>query len=346
MQTWPEARAEALQSLLPPPQKALSAWIEKYLILPSDVAALPGRVRLSVPQRGIADAISDPAIERVSVLKGARVGYTTLMTGVIASYIANDPTMLLVVVPTEADARDFVTSDIERIFAATPCLRDALTVERGDLDRNTLLSRRFPGGSLKVVAAKSPRNLRRHNVRILLLDEIDEFESDSGQGDIMRLAERRTLSFSNRKIICGSTPISTETSYIMKAWEAGDQRVFECPCPSCGSFSEIVWAQIRWDEGKPETAKWVCPLCGVFHDEKSKPAMVHAGRWKPTRPEIKGHASFRLSALTSLLPNASWPTLATEFVSAKHDADRGTQAGFKPLLIPLSPSRGPVPTRR
>jgi phage terminase large subunit GpA-like protein len=45
-------------------------------------------------------------------------------------------------------------------------------------ERNTLLSKRFPGGgSLKIIAARSPRNLRRHTVRVLLVDEADACEA-------------------------------------------------------------------------------------------------------------------------------------------------------------------------
>jgi phage terminase large subunit GpA-like protein len=70
----------ALTSLIPPPKLALSTWIERELRLPEGVSALPGAVRLWPYQRGIADAISDPAIERVTVIKPTRVGYTTLLT--------------------------------------------------------------------------------------------------------------------------------------------------------------------------------------------------------------------------------------------------------------------------
>jgi len=49
-------------------------------------------------------------------------------------------------------------SDVEPIFEATPALRGSLTICRDyQTDRNTLLHRRFAGGSLKVVAAKAPR---------------------------------------------------------------------------------------------------------------------------------------------------------------------------------------------
>ena len=43
-------------------------------------------------------------------------------------------------------------------------------------------ARLFPGGSLKVVAGKAPRNFRRHTARILLVDEVDAIEA-SAEGD-------------------------------------------------------------------------------------------------------------------------------------------------------------------
>jgi phage terminase large subunit GpA-like protein len=56
-------------------------------------------------------------------------------------------------------------------------------------------------------------------------------------------------------------------------------------------------------------------------EERHKPAMVEAGRWRATRPEVRGHAGFRLNALVSLLANASWAKLAAEFLAAKQDSE-------------------------
>src|SRR5579863_5842424 len=172
-----DVRARAFRALIPPPRLKLSEWIEHNIILPEGTSALPGRVRLWPYQRDIADAISDPAIERITLVKPVRVGFTTLLTGALAAYVANDPAPILCLLPTEADCRDYVVSDIEPIFAASPALRGALSADRAaGEDRNTLMARRFPGGSLKIVAARAPRNLRRHTVRILLVDEADAMD--------------------------------------------------------------------------------------------------------------------------------------------------------------------------
>ena len=53
--------------------------------------------------------------------------------------------------------------------------------------------------------------------------------------------------------------------------------------------------------------------------ERAKFKMVSGGQWRATRPEVRGHAGFRCSALISLLANASWGRLAAEFLAARGD---------------------------
>jgi phage terminase large subunit GpA-like protein len=74
MMTLCTVRHAALQSLIPPPRLKLSNWIEASIRLPEGVSALPGAVRLWPYQREIADAIGDPEIERVTLVKPVRVG--------------------------------------------------------------------------------------------------------------------------------------------------------------------------------------------------------------------------------------------------------------------------------
>lgn len=313
-------RANALRALKPPPRLPLSKWIERHLRLPEDVSALPGQVRLWKFQRGIADAISDPTIERVTLVKSVRVGLSTLLTSAVGSFVANEPSPILLLLPTEADARDYMVSDLEPIFAATPALAGLLGGDNAEGGRNTLLSRRFPGGSLKVVAARSPRNLRRHNVRVLLMDEVDGYEV-TPEGSAVILAERRTMSFANRKIVMGSTPTDEATSNVLRAFAQSDQRVFEVPCPECGERTEIQWEHIEWQPDRPETAAFRCPHCEELVREHHKAEMIAKGKWRATRPEIVGHAGFRINALVSPHSNASWGKLAAEFLAAKDSPD-------------------------
>lgn len=117
MATIETIRAEALRALLPPPRLRLSEWIESEVHLPEGVSAQPGQVRLWPFQREIADAIGDPFMERVTLVKPVRVGFTTLLTSAVASFVANDPAPILCLLPAEADCRDYMVSDVEPIFA-------------------------------------------------------------------------------------------------------------------------------------------------------------------------------------------------------------------------------------
>src|SRR5262249_35015419 len=155
--------------------------------------------------------------------------------------VANDPAPILCLLPTESDCRDYVVSELEPLFAATAVVAGALEADTSEAARNTLMHRRFAGGSLKVVASKAPRNLRRHTARVLLIDEADAMEVGADGSPIL-LAERRTLSFADRKIVLGSTPLHEETSHVLRAYAQSDQRVYEIPCPRCEAFTELLWS--------------------------------------------------------------------------------------------------------
>jgi phage terminase large subunit GpA-like protein len=306
-----------------PTRPGLAAWIESNIRLP-DTVAEPGPVKLWPWQVGIADAISDPRIERITVQKSTRLGFSSLLTSAIGYFAVEVPSTILYLLPTEADCRNFIVSDVEPLFDASPILQDCIAppaIGQRTQSRSTMLHRVWPGGSLKCVAGKSPRNMRAHTAKILFIDEVDAIEV-STEGDPCALAERRTMTFDDRKIIIGGTPIDEATSHVLRSYLESDQRVFEVPCPDCGVFTEIRWKHIEWPEGDPAGAAFRCPHCKGLISDSKKPAMVKAGQWRATNPESRGHAGFRLNSLVSLLGNCAWGKLATEFLLVKNDSDR------------------------
>jgi phage terminase large subunit GpA-like protein len=325
---------ELLQGLKPPPQIRHSEWAEQYFVLPEGSSAKPGRFRPWPPQRGILDAMGDPLIPRVTVIKASRVGYTKCLISSIGGTAALDPCAMILLVPTDDDARGFAVDEVEPSFEATPVLRGLIKVGRVD-GRNTLTMKTIAGGgSLKILSARAPRNLRRHDAKKLYCDEVDGMEVTK-EGDPVALAEKRTLAHPDRKIIIGSTP-TDDASLIAKSYAESDRRVFEVPCPQCGVTFEILWPHIRWPRGEPKKAALVCPHCleaanrerpvegDIFADrpaliipETCKREMVDAGDWVAQAPQVEGHAGFRLNAFTSLHANASWGNLAVEFEKAK-----------------------------
>jgi len=172
------------------------------------------------------------------------------------------------------------------------------------------------GGSLKILAARSPRNLRRHDAKTLFIDEADGMEV-TVEGDPIALAIKRTFAHADRKIVMGSTPTLENVSNVEKSWKTSNQSVFECPCPRCGGFFELQWEQLRWPAGEPAKAHLVCPACDQAIEHVRKADMINEMRVRATRPQVLDHAGFRLSALISLFANAAWGKLAAEFEQAR-----------------------------
>ncbi|RVT84558.1 phage terminase large subunit family protein [Rhodobacteraceae bacterium CCMM004] len=311
-------KRNALQALRPPLNMPLADWIEGNIFLPQTASATPGRMRLWPYMNGIADAADDPAIERVSVIKSARIGYTQFLSALIGAKCANDPSNILVVQPTSDDARDYAV-DVEQLFENSPALRGLLSDENDDTGRSTLLDKRFSGGNLKFRAARSPRSLRRLTSKILLMDEIDGFEV-TAEGNPVDLAIMRTQTYRDRLILAGSTPVF-DFGPITRLYDQSDKRVYEVQCASCGDFSEVAWRDIRWNDGEPQSAHWVCPKNGCVVEERFKPQMVANGRWVATEPSVSDHAGFKVNALISPHHNARWGKLAAEFLAAKRSPE-------------------------
>jgi phage terminase large subunit GpA-like protein len=300
------------------PHIPLPDWVEQNIHLSARACPTPGPMRLWKPQRGILQAIDDRDITYVSVMKAARLGYTKTIMASLGHYAANDPSSVLLVLPTEDDCNRVSRDEVAPMFAESPTLADLLSTRQGPGDRDSLTAKYFTkGGSLKIIASRSPRNLRSHDARIVYMDEIDAFETTE-EGSPIELVINRTLAHPDRKIIMGSTPTIEGQSEIQRQYDQSDKRVFEVPCPHCSTPFELLWEHIEWPPDNPWDAYAVCPHCGSVIEESFKEQMVEAGEWRTTAPEVRGHAGFRMNVLISLFINAKWGNIVEKYLNAKH----------------------------
>lgn len=309
-------------NLSPPPILTLSQWAEQYAVLSKETSAQTGRFEAYAYQTGMMDAITDPTVEKVSVMKSARVGYTKILDHVVGYYLHQDPSPILIVQPRVEDAEDYSKSEIAPMLRDTPALSEIAPDPKTRTGENTLLKKTMKNGaSIALVGANSPGGFRR----IVLFDEIDGYPvgGAGSEGDQIALGTKRSETFWNRKIVAGSTPTIKGLSRIEKLYLEGDQRRFYVPCPHCGTYQILEWGGkdashgIKWDkddDGKnqPDTAHYVCKENGCVIDEVDKPSMIAKGEWRALQP-FKGHASFHINSLYSLMPNARWSLLVQEF---------------------------------
>ena len=272
------------------------------------------------------DAVTDPAVKQITVMKSARVGYTKILDHVVGYFIAQDPSPILVVQPRVEDAEDYSRSEIAPMLRDTPVLAEIAGDLKAKDANQRILKRAFRNGaSVSFVGANSPGGFRRITARIVAFDEVDGYPATGAgdEGDQITLGTKRTESFWNRKIILGSTPTVKGVSRIEKAWAESDQRRYHVACPGCGHRQVLRWANLRWDKDedgthRPETAHFVCEARGCVIEEHHKPAMIAGGEWIAERP-FTGHAGFHIWAAYSLFPNAAWRYLVAEFLRVRKD---------------------------
>ena len=323
----------SLHAWRPPPKLTLSQWADEKFYLSAEDAA-PGRWKCMPFQVGIMDAISDPLIPFVSVMKSARVGFTMMVGAAIAYHMDQDPCSMLMVQPTVEDAKGWSKESLAPMLRDVPALA-ALAVK--DLDeggpktsKNTIQAKRFPGGVISITGANSGTGFRRISRRVIILDEVDAYPPSAGSdGDPVKLATKRSETFWNRKRLAGSTPLVAGASRIEELFYEGDQRRFHVPCPQCEHFDFLVFSKredgrghyMQWPEGRPEDAYFVCSKNGCVIEHKDKREMVSRGRWVAEKP-FAGHASFHIWAAYSFSANATWAQIVAEFLETKNQPEK------------------------
>jgi len=318
-QAFDDALADVIaENLTPPPRLTVSEWADKHRRLSSEASAEPGpwKTARAEYQRGIMDAICDPSVPEVVVMKSSQIGWTEILLNVCGYFIHHDPAPMLFVQPTVEMAQAFSKDR----FAPMIRESDVLTsrVQDGRITAgtaSTILHKVFPGGHITMAGANSPASLASRPVRIALFDEVDRYPPSAGkEGDPVNLGRKRTTTFWNRKSLMGGTPTVKGVSRTEKAYDASDRRQYWVPCPHCNEPQVLVWGQVKWPEGRPEDAEYFCTSCGAAWSDVERWAAIKLGEWR-ARSEFRGIAGFHLNEIYS--PWVELGSMARNFIEAK-----------------------------
>ena len=314
---------KAYEAFKPPKKLSLSDWADEYARLSVESSAEGGRWRTLPYQKGIMDAVTDPHIEQISVMKSARVGYTKILNHIIGYHIQNDPCPMMLVFPTLDDCQSYSKDEISPMLRDTPCLQGTVSDPKAKDGNNTLLKKNFAGGTLSLVGANSPRGFRMVSRRIVMFDETDGYPPSAGtEGDQIKLGIKRTEFFSNRKIIAGSTPTVKDFSRIEKLFNQTDQRRYYVPCPICNHMQYLKWPNFECFNDDPATTIYKCEKCNGHIPPNKKRWMIERGEWRATAPYNGKHVGFHIWAAYSYSPNATWPNLMEEYIECKKDQEQ------------------------
>ena len=295
--------------LSPPPELTVSQWADRFRKLSPESSSEPGQWNTDrAPyQREIMDAVVDARCETVVIMSSAQVGKTELILNTIGYYIDYDPSPILCLQPTLEMAQAFSKDRLAKMIRDTPVLRGKVKDARARDSENTILHKSFPGGHITMVGANSAAGLASRPIRVVLMDEIDRFPPSAGsEGNPIKLAEKRTTTFWNRKKIKVSTPTIKGRSQIENEYLSSSKEEWCVPCPCCGKFQPYEWGRIRISDVTME-----CKFCGEHFKETEW--KERTGKWI-AGAENRRKRGFHLNELAS--PWKHWEEIIEDFREA------------------------------
>ena len=317
---------ESLEYLLPPEDLKVSEWAEKNRVLDIKTSAMPGMWKNDITPYlvGIMDEFNNYETEEIVFCKPTQVGGTECLNNMIGYIIDQDPSPTMIVYPTDTLAEFTSDNRLQPMIKASPVLRKKFNEKS---KKNEL---QFDSMYIALVGSNSPSDLASRPIRILMFDEVDKYPNASKkEADPISLATERTKTFSNRKIYKTSTP-TLKSGYIWQAKENADiERHYFVPCPHCGEYIELKFAQITWphtedgksDVDKAENAYYVCQECGCIINDRHKPQMLRMGKWKDVRKSNRKATKVAFWINTLYSPFVKFSEIAIEFLKSKDDPD-------------------------
>lgn len=321
-----EYQKEALQYLRPPEDMSVSEWAEKYRVLDSKSSAMPGPWRNDMTPylAGVMDEFCNFDTEEIAFVKATQLGGTESLFNMLGWIIQQDPSPTMLVYPSDVLGESISVNRFQPMLRASAPLR-----ERWRENDSSKLELQFDGMYLTIVGSNSPANLASRPIRFLFLDEVDKYPgATKKEADPIRLARERTKTFHNRKIFMTSTP-TLKSGHIWQALEDADVvKHYFVPCPHCGKYIELKWAQITFpnEDGmsymdRAELANYVCQECGCIITDQDKPQMLRYGEWRTVRENAKVARKVAFWINTLYSPFVRFSEIAREFLTSKDNPD-------------------------
>lgn len=298
------ALKRGLRFLEPPKELKPSEFAEENLRIPTG-NAIPGPVRFKNAPHQIEplNLIDDPECYRITLMWGAQTGKTQTALMAMAYFIGHKPKNMMAMQASKSDMNKYLNGKFDPMVESTPLIKERVAKPRGREGVNNQEMKTYPGGSLTLAWAGSPKTARGVSAGIIFPDETDGYER-TAEGHQVGLLWQRAATFGDDKLLFEtSTPTLASTSYIEPAFEGGDKRRWHINCPDCDHSQFLKWSQVSWlksEDGThlPETAKYACEGCGSLLDDKARVEALQQGKWIAESP-FRGHASFHLPEIAS-----------------------------------------------
>ncbi len=297
------ALPDSVSTILKPDEDILPTdWTERHRILTDRDAGEPGPFRYDGTPYWIepTNALVDPRVGTVTVIKASRCGGSELLKNVLAYSIDQRPMPTSYVLPRDTDVTDEFRGALVRMIENSPRLAahklPGTWATETSLALDTML--------VSAAKASTPMDFIRRTFGLNLFDEVDNCEEQaksSRLGSIWTLLLERLTTYRHRGKQFGVSTPTTADAAAWQAYEVSDRRRYWTPCPYCGVYQvihfETLWLMPGFEEIRdPDliTARNLVrhrcenPDCGGMVPDGEKLWMTQRGIWVPACQKIVG----------------------------------------------------------
>ena len=322
----------------PPAEMKPSEWAQRYRWLPKGQThrAGPWDNDYTPYLRGIMDLCTAPGVAQLNIMKAAQIGVSEALRNVIGYAADQEGDPVGLGLPDKSKGRKIVGNRVIPMFRACPRLARLCTDRLHDLQKEQILLRN--GWLLHLMWSGSPSAMASDPMRRCFNDEVDKFAAWTGaEAGPVELTLKRLRTYEDRACQVNCSTPTTRFGMIYQLWEGSDVRLyFMVPCPQCGAFQTLDFANLKWGHADIEDRKeraalvkktgdvwYECGVCEAHIPEHDRSAMLQAGRWGTEDGSIEDAeaverwpAGTRLAIQISSLycPWVSWADTAREFL--------------------------------
>lgn len=278
--------------------------------------------------RGIFEALEDPLVSKVTLMKAAQLGGTAIVHAWLMWAIVNEPCDTLLVMPSTEKVRDLKVHRIGPTIKACQPVRERLLKETDEIEGLTI---KFARMNLQLLGSNSKSRIEGQPYGRVIVDEVDRCVPD-----ILATVAERVKTYSRSKIVALGTPGDADVG-IDAGYQGGTKERWQVPCPHCKAYHARAWKNVRWNGGRKASAEdvlhgaWmVCPHCRARIDAAENRSQNARGVWVPAGCGVKHdgtvvvpgeiklattHRSFQLHGLDNALVANPYGKVAAPFVN-------------------------------
>lgn len=272
----------------PRPKLTVSEWAEKYRVVDAATSPHPGRwSNRNCPHLvGPMDAMGDPLVRHVSIMKPVQCGGTEIVINAVLYWIDCAPGPMFWLWANDKNAVDHNVLRMRPTVKLTPRTASHLTGKPRDeknneliLDNMVIRYRGVPPHS------KGVQNVETWATKYIINDELDRCDPNTPA-----VMESRTEAYADscKRVDLGSPGDANQGIHKQVSLSAGGGLDFWTPCPHCGRHFVRHFDMVRWIGGTKAKEEYVrasawlrCPFCEEAIRGDQNLAMMQRGVWAP-----------------------------------------------------------------